>query len=73
MLAEGLADAYPRFGQTSLWDMAAGHAILKETGGEIYTFDQQPLVYNVQQLLNPDLIAVRDKDRQFRLEEKHES
>ena len=32
MLADGLADAYPRFGPTSLWDMAAGHAILKETG-----------------------------------------
>lgn len=46
LLAEGKADAYPRFGPTSLWDMAAGHAILKETGGEIYTLDQQPLVYN---------------------------
>ena len=47
LLAEGKADAYPRFGPTSLWDMAAGHAILKETGGEIYTLDHQPLVYNV--------------------------
>ena len=58
MLTEGLADAYPRFGPTSLWDMAAGHAILKETGGEIYTLDDQPLVYNVNKILNPDLIAV---------------
>lgn len=33
LLAEGKADAYPRFGPTSLWDMAAGQAILKETGG----------------------------------------
>lgn len=65
MLAEGLADAYPRFGPTSLWDMAAGHAILKETGGEIYTLDDQPLVYNVNKLLNPDLIAVRDKNGKF--------
>jgi len=73
MLAEGLADAYPRFGPTSLWDMAAGHAILRETGGEIYTLDQQSLVYNVLKKLNPDLIAVRDKDRQFIVEEKHES
>jgi 3'(2'), 5'-bisphosphate nucleotidase len=73
MLAEGLADAYPRFGPTSLWDMAAGHAILKETGGEIFTFDYQPLVYNINQILNPDLIAVRDKNVKFNVEEKHES
>ena len=73
MLAEGLADAYPRFGPTSLWDMAAGHAILKETGGEIFTLDYQPLVYNINQILNPDLISVRDKSVKFNVEEKHES
>lgn len=73
MLAEGLADAYPRFGLTSLWDMAAGHAILKETGGEIFTLDDQPLVYNVNQILNPDLIAVRDINGKFNVEDKHES
>jgi 3'(2'), 5'-bisphosphate nucleotidase len=73
MLAEGLADAYPRFGPTSLWDMAAGHAILKETGGEIFTLDDQPLVYNVDNILNPDLIAVRDKNVNFNEKEKYES
>lgn len=73
MLAEGLADAYPRFGPTSLWDMAAGHAILKETEGEIFTLDDQPLVYNINQILNPDLIAVRDKNVKFNVEERHES
>jgi 3'(2'), 5'-bisphosphate nucleotidase len=73
MLAEGKADAYPRFGPTSLWDMAAGHAILKETGGEIFTLDYQPLVYNVDKILNPDLIAVRDKNVKFNVEERHES
>lgn len=73
MIAEGKADAYPRFGPTSLWDMAAGHAILKETGGEIYTSELQPLVYNIMQILNPDLIAVRDKHMEFVMEKKHES
>ena len=73
MLAEGLADAYPRFGPTSLWDMAAGHAILKETGGEIFTLDDQPLVYNVNKILIPDLIAVRDKNVKFTIEKKYES
>ena len=73
LLAEGKADAYPRFGPTSLWDMAAGHAILKETGGEIYTLNYQPLVYNVNEILNPDLIAVRDKNMKFNAEDKHEA
>ena len=73
LLAEGKADAYPRFGPTSLWDMAAGHAILKETGGEIYTLDQHPLVYNMNQILNPDLIAVRDKNLKLNVEERHEA
>lgn len=73
MLAEGLADAYPRYGPTSIWDMAAGHAVLRETGGEIFTLDLQPLVYNVKQILNSHLIAVRNKDSQFKLEEKYES
>ena len=73
MLAEGLADVYPRFGPTSLWDMAAGHAILKETGGEIFTLDYHPLVYNVNRIFNPDLIAVRHKNIKFTMEERHES
>ena len=70
MLAEGKADAYPRFGPTSLWDMAAGHAILKEIGGEIYTSDQQPLVYNVKEIINPDLVAVKHKNIKFTIKEK---
>jgi 3'(2'), 5'-bisphosphate nucleotidase len=73
LLAEDKADAYPRFGPTSLWDMAAGHAILKQTGGEIYTLDRQPLVYNVKHILNPDLIAVRHKDIIFNMRVTHES
>lgn len=32
-LAEGLADVYPRFGQTMEWDTAAGDAILRAAGG----------------------------------------
>jgi adenylylsulfate kinase-like enzyme len=35
--------------------------------------DQQPLVYNVNKILNPDLIAVRDKNMKFIAEEKHEA
>ena len=59
--------------KSTLWNMAAGHAILQETDGEIFEFDYHPLVYNVDKLLNPDLITVRDKNVKFNLEEKHES
>ena len=67
LLAEGKVDAYPRFGPTSLWDMAAGHAILKETGGEIYDLSYRSLTYNAKKILNPDLIAVRHKDVRFKI------
>lgn len=35
MVAEGLADIYPRFGRTMEWDTAAGQAILQAAGGEV--------------------------------------
>ena len=62
LLAEGKVDVYPRFGPTSLWDMAAGHAILKETGGEIFEFTGRTLSYHVSNISNPDLLAIRDRD-----------
>ncbi|AJY46964.1 3'(2'),5'-bisphosphate nucleotidase CysQ [Martelella endophytica] len=33
LIAEGLADVYPRFGRTMEWDTAAGDAILRKAGG----------------------------------------
>ena len=65
MLAEGLADAYPRFGPTSLWDMAAGHAILKETGGGLVKKNGEELDYNISSILNPSLIGLRDINKKF--------
>jgi 3'-phosphoadenosine 5'-phosphosulfate (PAPS) 3'-phosphatase len=47
--------------------MAAGHAILKETVGEIYDLNFKPLVYSVKKILNPDLIAVRHKDIRLKI------
>ena len=35
-VAEGRADLYPRYAPTSEWDTAAGHAIVRAAGGEIY-------------------------------------
>jgi 3'(2'), 5'-bisphosphate nucleotidase len=44
-IAEGAADLYPRFGDVSEWDAAAGHAILKAAGGDIMHLDGAPLRY----------------------------
>ncbi len=37
LVAEGLADVYPRFGPTMEWDTAAGHAVLEAAGGRVTT------------------------------------
>ena len=54
LVAEGTADVYPRFAPTMEWDTAAGHAIAKSAGCEVYHIDEKtPLNYNKQDLLNP--------------------
>lgn len=53
-VAEGTADVYPRFAPTMEWDTAAGHAIVRSAGKNIYLTDEQtPLHYNKENLLNP--------------------
>jgi 3'(2'), 5'-bisphosphate nucleotidase len=44
-LAEGAADLYPRFGEVSEWDAAAGHAVLSAAGGGVMRLDGAPLRY----------------------------
>ena len=58
ILAEGKADIYPRFGLTSEWDIAAGHIILEEAGGNIKSTNNQEILYNRKEnILNPHFIA----------------
>ncbi len=45
LLAEGVADIYPRFGRTMEWDTAAGDAILRAAGGETLTMEGTALAY----------------------------
>lgn len=53
-VAEGVADVYPRFAPTMEWDTAAGHAIARAAGCEVYHTDSPlPLRYNKEDLLNP--------------------
>ncbi|MEG1563594.1 MAG: 3'(2'),5'-bisphosphate nucleotidase CysQ [Bacteroides sp.] len=61
-VAEGIAQVYPRFAPTMEWDTAAGHAIAREAGMEIYQTDgETPLRYNKEDLLNPWFIVERKK------------
>jgi len=58
MVAEGTADIYPKPGQTMEWDTAAGHAIVKATGKNIYHTDlKTELTYNKEDLHNPHFIV----------------
>lgn len=60
MIAEGEADIYPRFGPTSEWDTAAGHAIVSAAGGKVLIADSETreLQYNKPEVLNPWFIAL---------------
>ncbi|MEN2986706.1 3'(2'),5'-bisphosphate nucleotidase CysQ [Tistrella sp. BH-R2-4] len=58
LIAEGLADVYPRLGRTMEWDIAAGHAVLAAAGGHVDRLaDGLPLGYGKPGLDNPDFIA----------------
>ncbi|MFL0800208.1 MAG: 3'(2'),5'-bisphosphate nucleotidase CysQ [Agarilytica sp.] len=61
LLAEGLADVYPRFAPTSEWDTAAAQAVLCAAGGKVLKRDMNALDYNTEEnILNPDFFAVAD-------------
>jgi len=63
MIAAGKADIYPRFGPTSEWDTAAGHAIVKFAGGNIMTMKKEELIYNQKEsLLNPNFIVSNNSE-----------
>ena len=58
MVAEGKAHEYPRFAPTMEWDTAAGHAILKAAGGNIFSLRTgEELKYNKRDLKNDWFIA----------------
>ena len=62
LLAAGEADVYPCCHQTKEWDTAAGHAVLKIAGGEVYNAENRSVLkYRKQGLLNPRLISFGQK------------
>ena len=52
LVAMGQVDLYPRFGPTSEWDTAAGHAVVRAAGGRVHTFDGVELRYHKPKFLN---------------------
>ena len=72
MVAEGAADIYPRIAPTMEWDTAAAHAIVLESGKNVYQYDEsisaleylkshnklKAMVYNKENLLNPYFVVV---------------
>nr|WP_294509933.1 3'(2'),5'-bisphosphate nucleotidase CysQ [uncultured Rhodopila sp.] len=56
-IAEGQADAYPRFGRTMEWDTCAPHAVLLAAGGSVETLDGQPLRYGKPGWENPHFVC----------------
>ena len=59
LVAEGVADLYPRYAPTMEWDTAAGHALVTAAGGYVWQVksDRKSLHYNKENLQNPWFIA----------------
>ena len=58
-VAKGDVDCYPRFGPTSLWDIAAGHIIVKESGGYVLDKNFNEIEYDFTKgFINSDFFAV---------------
>lgn len=61
LIAEGQADIYPKFGQTMEWDIAAGHALIKATGGHVVDFAGKEIIYGKKGFENPNFYAYGKK------------
>lgn len=54
LVAEGSAQLYPRFGPTSVWDTAAGHAVAAAAGALVKDWTGHTLDYHPREsLINP--------------------
>src|SRR5690606_2606264 len=54
LVAEGVADEYPRFAPTMEWDTAAGQAICTSAGYDVVDWvTKKTMLYNRENLMNP--------------------
>ncbi len=62
VIATGEYDLYVAEPRALEWDIAAGHAILKNAGGVITDFDGNEILYGKKDFKNPSLIVKRSID-----------
>ena len=66
LVAEGVADIYPRLGPTSEWDTAAAQCVVEQAGGFVTDTAMKPLRYNTKDsLLNPFFLVFGDDSRDW--------
>jgi len=62
LVAEGVADVYPRLAPTMEWDTAAGQAIAESAGCTVINYETKTdVVYNKENLLNPFFVVERGR------------
>ena len=66
LVAEGVADVYPRTVPTFEWDTAAAQAVVEAAGGGVSTIDGERLRYNKDDLRNPSVFAWGDAALRWR-------
>ena len=60
LVAEGVADVYPRLAPTMEWDTAAGQAIAENAGCTMIDYHTGlPVTYNKENLLNPHFVVMK--------------
>ena len=62
VIASGEFDLYIADARASEWDIAAGHAILKNAGGKVSDFNGNEILYGKKDFKNPALILKRTTD-----------
>jgi len=62
VIAAGEFDLYVSEPRASEWDIAAGHAILKNAGGIITDYNGDEIIYGKKDFKNPSLILKRGKN-----------
>jgi 3'(2'), 5'-bisphosphate nucleotidase len=56
VIATGEYDGYVADPRACEWDIAAGHAILKHSGGSVTDYENNEILYGKENFKNPSLI-----------------
>ena len=62
VISTGEYDGYVAEPRAKEWDIAAGHAILKNAGGLISDFNGEEILYGKKDFMNPSLIVKRSRN-----------